>query len=257
MSIDDADIFRKSAFGRLYGVRSVILKGRNAAISNSAETIWSPGATYAQLTSAVAFEAVSSSANDAAAGTGARTISVDLIDGNYTASTVTVTLNGATPVAITGTFVACNGIRILTAGSGLVNAGNVDIRTVSGSTVKRRLSSSLAGSDDNFLYTIPANHIGLLGSVSYSVTGTTDDILVHIRTQDSAGAINVIGQSNLEANGSDVIFFGDGVAVAEKTLIEMRAITSAGAGDLIAQAQLHVVNIAAPSLSIGPNGFGI
>lgn len=257
MSIEEADVFRKSAFNRMYGVSSVILKGRNAAISNSAETIWSPGSTYAQLTSAVAFEVVSSSANDTSAGTGARTVSIDLIDGNYTKSTVTVTMNGATPVAVSGTYVACNGIRILTAGSGLVNAGTIDVRTVSGSTVKRRLNSSLAGMDDNFIYTIPASHVGLLSSVSYSVTGTTDDILVHVRTQDSAGVINVIGQSNLEANGSDVIFFGDGVVIAEKTLIEMRAITTAGAGDLIAQAQLHVVNVAAPSLSIGPNGFGI
>lgn len=253
----DSDVFRKASFNRLYGVKSVILKGRNAAISNTAETVWNPGATYAQLTSAVDFEVVSGSANDTSAGTGARTVEVDLIDGNYAASTVTVTLNGATPVAISGTYLACNAIRIATAGSGLVNAGNIDVRTVAGSTVKRRMSTALAGCDDNFLFTIPANYIGLLSSVSYSVTGTTDDILVHVRKQDSAGAINVLGQSNLEANGSDVIFFGDGISIAEKTLIEMRAITTAGAGDLMAVAQLHLVNIAAPSLSIGPNGFGI
>lgn len=51
-----------ATLGAYAGIRRVQLRGRNAAISNAAETVWAAGATYAQLTTAAALEAVSSSA---------------------------------------------------------------------------------------------------------------------------------------------------------------------------------------------------
>lgn len=233
------------------GAKKIQLYGHNAAVSNSAETIWTPGATYAQLTTAVAMEAISSSANDAAAGTGARTIEVDLVDGDYVESTVTVTMNGTNAVAITGTYIAVNGIRVITAGSGLTNAGTIDIRTVSGSTVKGRIDTTeqSLGRSSDFIYTIPANCVGVLSPIVVSVSGGGGAITTWLRHYTSAGIISSRGAVAIGLGGVGVqtglmreINFGRGLRLEEKTLIELRAITSTGAGDLFAMADLYVMN---------------
>lgn len=229
----------------------VQLNGVNTAISTSAETIWSPGATYAQLLTAAAMEAVSSSANDTAAGTGARTIRVTGIGTLDTAITEDVTLNGATPVALVSTYKAINSVKVLTAGSGLANAGNIDIRTVSGATVKNQISSgaSMLGKSTSFLYTIPKSNVGLLSSINVTVSGATGVVQVYLLTKDSngisfgEGEIN-LGISNTSINeGKGTIEFQNGLLIPEKTLIELRAITGAGAGILSAQAQLLVFDV--------------
>lgn len=233
----------------LPGVTKAQIFGRNAAISNAAETVWTTGGTYAQLTAAVALEAVSGSANDAAAGAGARTIEVDLIDGNYAASTVTVTMNGTTPVAITGTFLAVNGVRVITAGPGGTNAGVIDIRTVSGSVVKGAISATAGsvGKSADFIYTIPANTIGVLCPIRMSTYGATGALMAYLNTYTSAGVLRNIGGAALSLQGIGVekgdfplIDFGKGLRLEEKTLIELRVINSTGAGDLFAMADLFL-----------------
>lgn len=67
----------------------------------------------------------SSSANDAAAGTGARTVKVYGLDANYKFATETVTLNGQTAVTTTGTFYRVFGIQVITTGTGRKNAGDI------------------------------------------------------------------------------------------------------------------------------------
>lgn len=239
-----------ATLGAYAGIRRVQLRGRNAAISNSAETIWAAGGTYAQLSTAAALEAVSSSANDASAGTGARTITVELIDGNYAKSTVTVTLNGTTPVAITGTFISVNSVRVATAGSGGTNAGTIDIRTVSGSTVKSSISTGATlglGQAADFIYTVPASTYGVLSSIDFSATGVTGDLTVYLNTIDSSGITRNegAGKSSLYVtafNGArGKIFFGNGLVISPRTTIELRAIVSAGAGDLVAMAELLLI----------------
>lgn len=227
------------------------LKGRNGAITSTAETIYAPSDVYAQLLTGVAMEVVSSSGNDAAAGTGARTVQVDWIDTNYVAGSEVITLNGVTPVPLVKTSVlAINGFKVLTVGSGLVNAGTVSVRTVSGSVVK----SSIAGvgysnSAHSFLYTIPDNFIGLLGSVSYSATGVTGDLTVLLKTSDSNGLYRTeaVGKSSLYVtafNGAQgTIDLGSGLLIPEKTLIELQALNSAGAGDLVAHAELLLFDV--------------
>lgn len=236
--------------GVIQNCSSVILRGRNAAISTTAETVWSAGATYAQLTTAEAFEVVSSSANDAAAGTGARTIQVDLVDGDYTQTSQTVTLNGTTAVAISGTYVACNGARLLTAGSGLVNAGNIDVRTASGDVVKCRIAAAARlgmGESADFLYTIPANYIGILRKIDFSTITLTGDLSVYLDFLNSSGVRKTMGMGQCSmatsgfADGKGSINFGNGISIPEKTLIELRAIVSANAGDLCAMAQLLLI----------------
>lgn len=241
-------------------VRKVQLRGRNAAISNAAETVWGPGSTYAKITTAAAMEVVSSSANDASGGSGAKTIVVEGLDSSYATVSETVTMNGVTAVDLANTYLAINRAYVATVGNGGVNAGAIDVRVKSGAVIKRQISAGAtlgAGQDADFLYTIPAGYVGILKSVEFSGTGVTGDLTVYLNTIDINGVTRNegAGKSSLYVtafNGArGVINFGAGLVVPAKSLLELRAIVSAGAGDLVAMADLYLVNTALGSWGNG------
>ena len=68
--------------------------GYNPSIGATDETIWSEGGLYVYPTSASTMYISSSSADDTAAGTGARTATVYGLDADFEQISVTVSLNG-------------------------------------------------------------------------------------------------------------------------------------------------------------------
>lgn len=239
------------ALDGIYGVKKIQLRGRNSAISNSAETVWGPGSTYARMTSGTALEIVSGSASDAAAGTGARTVKIWGLNGSYVPVSETVTLNGTNAVALANTsLIAVNGAEVVTAGSGATNAGAITIRTVSGSTSKAQIPAGtfIIGRSADFLYTVPANFKAVLMPVRYSATGVTGDLTAWVRSYTSAGVVKDEGfdKTSLYVTGFNGAFgtinLGGGLCFPEKTLIELQAIASAGAGDFVAMADLYLID---------------
>lgn len=224
--------------------------GYNPSVSTTASTIWSGGATsYVQLTTGTALEVVSASANDAAAGTGARTIRVSGVDSSYLPFTEVITLNGVTAVPLVNTSViAVNRTEVLTAGSGLVNAGKIDVRAVSGAAVKSSIQALVEsrGISADFVYTIPANQYGLLKRVRTYARTNTGDIWVTIKTESSTGIIQVqaVGQKSLQVTGfSDgyiEIDFGVGLLIPQKTLLTAVVDVSAGTPLVSAIAELEI-----------------
>lgn len=77
----------------------------------------------------------SSSADDAAEGTGLRTVQLVGLDANYSVITETVTLDGQTPVETTAKFLRLSHMRGLTCGTGGLNAGNIHAYLTSEETV--------------------------------------------------------------------------------------------------------------------------
>ena len=235
------------------GVKKVQLRGRNAAISNAYETVWLPGATYARLSSATALEVVSSTANDAAAGTGARTVVVESVLASGAVSTETVTLNGTTAVALVATTtIAVNRFYVATVGSGASAAGTIDCRTVSGSTIKSQIitTADILGRNlaTDFIYTIPTGYTGVLKTVEFSATGVTGDLtcVVEVTTSDGITFNAGAGKSSLYVTGFNgamgKVHFGVGQVIPALAQIELRALVSAGAGDLVAMADLFLID---------------
>ena len=228
----------------------VNLIGYNPSVSTTASTIWSGGATsYVQLTTGTALEVVSASANDAAAGTGARTVRVTGVDSSYLPFTEVLTLNGTTPVPLVNTSViAINRTEVLTAGSGLVNAGKIDVRAVSGAAVKSSIQAVVEsrGISADFVYTVPANQYGLLKRVRTYARTNTGDIWVTIKTESSTGIIQVqaVGQKSLQVTGfSDgyiELDFGVGLLIPQKTLLTAVVDVSAGTPLVSAIAELEI-----------------
>lgn len=121
------------------------------------EVIWPNGGSHPRMTVATSLEAVSTSTSDTAAGTGARTIAVVGLDGDYNAISAIVTMNGTTAVAIPTQFIAINFMRLVTAGSTEVNQGTISIRDSGGGTV-RSVMQAFYGFARQAIYTVAAGH---------------------------------------------------------------------------------------------------
>lgn len=88
--------------------------------------LWHEGTAYTFLQANMSSPTVSSSsANDTAAGTGARTVRVSGVNASFVRVTEDVTMNGTTAVALVKSYMTIDSMIVLTAGSGLTNAGNI------------------------------------------------------------------------------------------------------------------------------------
>lgn len=129
--------------------------GSSTAVTATRHPVWNNGGAYTYLSSADTLEVYSSSANDTSAGTGARTVEIQGLDANYNVQTETITLNGTTAVTTTNSFLRVYRAKVITAGSGEENAGDITIETTTGSTVQAEI---IATNNQTLMaiYTVPA-----------------------------------------------------------------------------------------------------
>lgn len=146
----------------------VIQRFAQVTLTNQTRTFWGYGAT-ANLhmpTSAVAMTIVSSSANDTAAGSGARTVLVEGLGADYVYQTQVVTMNGTTPVTLAANYLRILQVKVVTTGSGLLNAGNLTVATVSGGNVTGYVLAN-QGQMGSLDYTVPAGRCAFVLSASF------------------------------------------------------------------------------------------
>lgn len=113
--------------------RNVVIPCRHSNLGSAWEVLNNANQGVPVLATGEALEISSDSANDTAAGTGARTVKMIYLDVTGTVQDETITLNGVGWVATAATSVG----RIIdlycaSYGSGGTNAGNITIRTVVG-----------------------------------------------------------------------------------------------------------------------------
>lgn len=106
--------------------------GRNNDVDSGSvpETIWPVGGLYSFPSAAAETTIVSTDANDAAGGTGARAVLVTGIvieDGKYLEVDEEIALDGTTPVTLSTEFYRINNLSVCDVGSGGVNAGVIDV----------------------------------------------------------------------------------------------------------------------------------
>jgi len=153
----------------------------------SAEDLWSEGGDYPFPAAAAATTIVSASANDTAAGTGARTVAVRGLGSDLGELNETVTLSGATPVTLANSFFRINQIEVLTAGSGGINAGALSVKH--GATVIGSVEASM-GRSRSAVFTpstrFPAHRIkSISGAILDATAGTAN---FNLWTRKSGGA---------------------------------------------------------------------
>lgn len=145
-----------------------IVSGWNPALSTAMEALDPVGGLNYPSSIPANAAIFSSSANDTAAGTGARTVFIEYLDSSYNTQYQTATLDGTNAVSITPPL-RVQESYVYTAGSGGVTAGTVDIKHTSATLFLARL---YVGFNKGRCATIcvPANHIGLVTRVFGSIT---------------------------------------------------------------------------------------
>lgn len=113
------------------GYHSVVhVFGYNPDVDSAAEeAIWPAGGLIPFLSSPVTMKVSSTSANDTATGTGARTVAITGINAGGEELTEIVTLNGQTSVNTVHPYSFIQRVTIYTTGSGNTNAGDVYVGT--------------------------------------------------------------------------------------------------------------------------------
>lgn len=117
------------ARGQITMHTSIIVFGYNPDVDTSEESVWPDGGTVPHPTVASVLKISSSDANDTSAGTGARTVTIVGLDGDYNEISETVTLNGQTAVNTTKSYLYVNQFYVASVGSGGANAGNINAGT--------------------------------------------------------------------------------------------------------------------------------
>lgn len=166
------EFYDSVGLGLVSGASRVAALGNNPDVDTAAvEDVWSGGGTYPWMTGATSLEIVSDSANDAAAGTGARTVLVNGLDANYATVAQTVTLDGLTPVALPTQLFRINSALIMSAGSGKVNAGTLTVRNAGGGTTRAVIPVGY-GITRQAVYTVPSGKTLAINSQMFCINRT-------------------------------------------------------------------------------------
>ena len=199
-------IARKEIDGLGHQVRHVF--GYNPDVDSTAEeTIWTAGGLYEHLESPSILTVSSTSANDTSAGTGARTVYILGINSTGGEVFETVILNGQTAVNTTHTYTEIQSLRVLTAGTGLKNAGNIHVGfgTVTAGVPVTTYGHILAGENQSLMghITIPLGYTGYLVSGNVSTGATQAGKVITCRLK--------LKQNNLQYTAA-VVTFATGTA---------------------------------------------
>src|SRR6056300_1306882 len=183
-TVGDIPFYLAVQQGKVPGYTMVNKFGYNPSIGSLAfETIWETGNNYPWQSSAVTVDVVSDDANDDLAGTGARTLKIQGLDGSYNLAEETVDMDGTTTVTTTQTFLRVFRMSVETAGTSGNNEGNITVTYTGGSDVAATIT---AGNGQTLMavYTIPAGYTGYLLSMNIS-SGKDQEQTCKLKTRDN------------------------------------------------------------------------
>jgi len=161
--------------------------GYNSAIGTTEEYIGADGGALPLMpTSAVTVEAISSSANDTAAGSGARTIRIFGLDANFNEITEDITLNGTSAsTATTQSFIRVFRGHVLTTGTySSANAGNITIRQSGAGSTFVTINTS-KGQTEGTHYCVPAGKSLYIRDIHISIDSAKEVDIYFYKRQDA------------------------------------------------------------------------
>jgi hypothetical protein len=229
------------ARGQVDGHKALFKFGINGDVGTSVETVWAQGGTYVYPAAATVMKISSSSADDAAAGTGARTIAIFGLDADYNEISETVTLNGQTAVNTTNSFLRISRMYVVTAGSGATAAGTIYAGT---GTVTSGVPATIYGmvaiganQTQMAFWTVPAGYTLYLMGLFYTSANTNANAWTNFQLiqRSLGGVFRQQSSSRVPGNGDFVVDLHTPIAFAEKTDIEVRAVASTSPSNVSAE----------------------
>ena len=229
------------ARGQVDGHKALFKFGINGDVGTSVETVWAQGGTYAYPASATVMKISSSSADDAAAGTGARTISIAGLDANYNEISETVILDGQTAVNTVNSYLRISRMFVVTAGSGATAAGTIYAGT---GTVTSGVPATVYGmiaiganQTQMAFWTVPAGYTLYLTGLFYTSGNTNANAWTNFQLiqRQLGGVFRQQSSSRVPGNGDFVVDLHTPLAFTEKTDIEVRAVASTSPSNVSAE----------------------
>ena len=167
------------------GYRLVDKFGKNEDVDTSFEQIWRQGDTMVLLDTASTMT-VTSSGQDTNGGTGARTFTIQGLNGTYHEIEETITLNSSTPVITDESFIRINRAYVVESGSNLTNENTIIITASVGGSVQGNIQPN-EGQTAKTQYTIPTGYTGYLIS-GYMATDSGQHTVGQLLTRDYEGS---------------------------------------------------------------------
>lgn len=216
------------ARGQVFGHRGVTVFGYNPDVDTSRVTVWPYTGIIPLPAVALRMKVSSSSADDTANGTGARTVYVEGLDANHNEISETVTLNGQTAVLTTQFFLHINNAYVATAGSSLSAAGDIyfgdgvvtaGVPTTVYDLIKFDYNQRITGS-----YTIPAGYTAYLsqGLFSAGQPGGNAQVSGRLMTVGADGIRRTAAITTVNNGSADYVFEYPEM-IPEKTTLEATA----------------------------------
>jgi hypothetical protein len=161
------------AFGSVNGWKVIHKFGHNSDLGTAIEDVWAAGGVHSFLTAATLLEVVSDDVNDTSAGSGARTVTLEGLDGDFKEITETVSMNGTSAVATTQSFIRIHRAYVATNGTyGTGSAGDITVRVVSAGATQAIIQETTFdavawdyGQSQIARYTVPAGKFAFLSHV--------------------------------------------------------------------------------------------
>lgn len=219
--------------------------GYSSLIDGALLPIWNVNQAKPYITTAAVMKISSSSADDAAAGTGARTIAVYGLDQNYAPISESVILDGQTSVNTGKSYLRVTKIMVTTAGSGGANAGAIYVGTGAVTAGVPAVVHEIVPIGMNLsqtaAYTVPAGHTAYF--VRGGMTGKTEgsgSVTARLAASNQ-GSPFITSAVTVFSNTQVDYEFEYPLAFPEKTDIEARAISSSGTHAVTAYLQMILI----------------
>jgi hypothetical protein len=229
------------ARGQITGHKTLFKFGVNVDVGASLETVWAQGGTYVYPASATVMKISSSSADDASAGTGARTIAIFGLDANYNEISESVLLDGQTAVNTGNSYLRISRVYVTTAGSGATAAGTIYAGT---GTVTSGVPANIFGvvalganQTQMAFWTVPAGYTLYLTGVFYTSGNTNANAWTNFQLiqRPLGGVFRQQSSSRVPGNGDFILDLHTPLAFTEKTDIEVRAVASTSPSNVSAE----------------------
>lgn len=240
------DPFLSMVSGDLAGWSIVYKFGRNDDVDvvSAPEDVWIGGGVYTgfPVGDVETVEVFSSSANDTSAGSGARTVTISGLDGDFLEQSETIALNGTTPVVSSNTYSRVNKLIVETSGGDTAfNDGNLTVRHTTTTANVFVTAPAGFGQSQVCAFTVPADKTGFVIRLSVDVNRSNSAIIdggLWIREFNKAPRLIRIFSASDSDRYIDVI--QGGIEVSAKTDLVVR-VTSTSALNVEVTANMDII----------------
>ena len=249
--MDNQNSLRVNSFPYLYSIAEKVIDGHDALLkfgtrtsvsANTPSSIWEGNTDlYAYMTTAQQLKVVSSSASDTLAGTGARTLFLQGVDGSHNEITETINMAGLTTVTTVNSYFRIYRAFVVTCGTAVTNVGKITIRN-NAATVEQAVINAGDGQTLMTLWTVPIGKIAYLLSGTFS-SDSNKGARVSMFTRQLDGGTLYPWQIKYRAfvfSGNNEFNFHIPFRIPAKTDIEVRVNTPASAGTTSAGATFEL-----------------